>query len=157
MLPPALFYALGFALVFFGVLRLVYLGLRGSEEPTRDRAGHGDLGDDAGAEDGATAAPSAGRGFGLLSFMGGGRMSGPKRHKVMGVLWIVMGLYVAWTGYNMDRSQNLARSESEGPEGQAGVRVIRANVKAPEAEGASRGAASSPPTLRAAPEVAPQP
>ena len=140
MLSPALFYALGFALVFFGVLRLVYLGLKGTPAAPRPSAGTGE-GDE------EEAGPEPRRGFGLVGLMGGGRMSGPKRHKVMGVLWIIMGLYVAWTGFNMSRSERVARSDAS----DEGVRVIRANVKTPAPEGNGTDKA---PTLRAAPEAA---
>lgn len=141
-LPPALFYALGFVLVFFGVLRLIFLGLKAAEPTPEEKQ----------AEEQEVRTEK--RGTGLLGLMGGGRMTAAKRHKVMGVLWIILGLYVAWTGVTMSRSQQLARSV-ETPSGASGdrVRMIRANVKAdPEQPSGGRPEHAEPPTLKAAPE-----
>lgn len=147
MLPPALFYALGFALVFFGVLRLVFLGVKAAPEGDDKRPLDGD--------ETAEAAPAEKRGLGILGFMGGGRMCGPKRHKVMGALWIVMGLYVAWTGFNMGRAREADMHRMSGTSPEDGVRVIRANVKAdPGDEPGVAVPHREAPAIKAAPEPA---
>lgn len=131
MLPPALFYALSFVLLFFGVLRLTYLGVFADRRKAAKRADDQVTPEDADDDEieGETRQERyrqpARMGFGLISFMGMGRMSPAKRHTVMGALWIVMGLYIGWTGYSMSRKQAAERGYAERNAGEP-VRVIRA-------------------------------
>lgn len=126
-MPPVLFYALGFALVFFGVLRLVFLGLR-APKPTPEEL---------------EAARNQKVGFGLLSFLGGGRGTAGRRHTTMGILWIVMGLYVMWSGYALGRRQAEEAARESRP------RAIRALVN-PEGGPPARPSSEGP-TLKASP------
>ena len=154
MLPPALFYVLGFVLLFFGTLRLIFLGFKAPKTtPDEERQVRTEK-----------------RGIGLLGLMGGGRMTAAKRHKVMGVLWMVLGLYVGWTGVTMSRAQQQA---TRGFGEREGAPVIRANVERWQGDGPTGdhrggpsndaanlgtrdGAASAErPTLRAAPTPTP--
>jgi hypothetical protein len=135
MLPPVLFYGLAAALLFFGILRLTYLGVfadkRRPARPTPQGAQTDVPEDDDDGEtiDDETRSQRYRRpprmGFGLVSLMGLGRMAPAKRHTVMGGLWIVLGLYMAWTGFNLSRQQHAA---TEAVEDSAPLRVIRARV-----------------------------
>ena len=144
MLPPALFYVLGFVLVFFGVLRLVFMGFRAPKTTPDD----------------SLQVRTEKRGFGLVGLLGGGLMTAAKRHKVMGGLWIVLGIYVAWTGVTMSRTQQLAQPQPPQRDATDRARVVR--VQAPQdlpvgslpPSDAGDGA-SEPPSMRAAPEPAP--
>src|SRR5688500_14158794 len=115
MLPPALFYALGFVLVFFGVLRLIFMGFR-APKTTPDEE---------------LQVRTEKRGFGLVGLLGGGRMTAAKRHKVMGGLWIVLGIYVGWTGVTMSRTQQLGQPRQADRDATDNARVVR--VQAPQA------------------------
>ena len=131
MLPPALFYALSCVLLFFGVLRLTYLGVfadrRKAAKRTDDQGPRDDADDEIEGETRQERYRQPARmGFGLISFMGMGRMSPAKRHTVMGALWIVMGLYIGWTGYSMSRKQAAERNYAERNAAAEPVRVIRA-------------------------------
>jgi hypothetical protein len=139
MLPPVLFYGLATALLFFGVLRVTYLGV--FADRTKPAKRDSETGDNADS-DGASADDIDGEsrqeryqlppklGFGLINMMGLGRMSPAKRHTVMGGLWIVLGLYLAWSGYSMGRKQmaDAAAAAEEEMQPSAPIRMIRAQV-----------------------------
>lgn len=142
MLPPVLFYGLATALLFFGVLRVTYLGVFADRRKPAKR--NSETGDDATSEaasddeiDGESRQERYQRpaklGFGLINMMGLGRMSPAKRHTVMGGLWIVLGLYLAWSGYSLGRKQmaDAAAAAQEELEPSAPVRMIRAHVAPP--------------------------
>jgi|GEM_PF-2999455 len=142
MLPPVLFYGLATALLFFGVLRVTYLGVFADRrKPPKRDSDSGDVVDSGGSSDDDIDGESrqeryqrpAKLGFGLINMMGLGRMSPAKRHTVMGGLWIVLGLYMAWSGYSLGRKQMAeaaAAAENE-REPSAPVRMIRAHVDPP--------------------------
>ncbi|MDX2023643.1 MAG: hypothetical protein SF187_25620 [Deltaproteobacteria bacterium] len=169
MLPPALFYGLAGALIFFGLLRLVYLGVfadkRSPAKPKEPAGGvgtdeRGDADDDGETIDDETRSERYRQpprmGFGLISLMGLGRMAPAKRHTVMGALWIVLGLYMAWTAFNLSRQQQAAAESVEDP---APMRVIRARVGEPGPAAAPPAEAKPAPSqLNAAPaEIKPAP
>lgn len=154
MLPPVLFYGLAAALLFFGILRLTYLGVfadrRRPAVPARENAAEdaddGETIDDETRSERYRQPPRMG--FGLVSLMGLGRMAPAKRHTVMGGLWIVLGLYMAWTGFNLSRQQQAAMDAVEEP---APMRVIRARVGEPNGSVPPADKQTPPAELKAAP------
>ena len=80
--PPIIPYAVGAMLVFFGLLRVKYLGARRSRH----------AGEDAAQDDAISATPA--------------RSKEQRRHLRMGVLWVLLGLFLLISTYiQMRRSQ----------------------------------------------------
>jgi hypothetical protein len=157
MLPPVLFYGLATALLFFGVLRVTYLGVFADR---RMQSKRDSVSGEAAALDGETDEEIDGEsrreryqrpaklGFGLINMMGLGRMSPAKRHTVMGGLWIVLGLYLAWSGYCLGQKQmaEAAAAAEEDMQPASPIRMIRAHVAPP---GTPELKASEPAELKA--------
>jgi hypothetical protein len=92
LIPPFLFYALGAALTVFGGLRAWHFGRRNADR----RALH---------------APEINDDPDYQAKLELDREKGRKRHLRMGVLWIAMGLYMAYTGVGMQREIDRATAE----------------------------------------------